>query len=319
MLLQMTDIVADLAPAGGATPYTVVDDGWRDGSATFPSMAGLAAAVRAKGARPGIWVRPLIAEARTDSRLLLDTARFGDRAPRAPEMAFDPTIPDAMEKIAGKFTQLAEWGFELIKHDYSTYDLLGKWGNEMGASPTNPGWHLHDRSRTNAEVIRDLYVAIRKALGEKIQILGCNTVGHLAAGLFEMQRTGDDTSGKDWERTRRMGVNTLAHRLCQHGTFFHLDADCVALTKDVPWPRTRQWLQVVAGSKTALFISPDPSIITAEQRSALREAVAQVCSGAGAAAPVDLLHGTTPEIWESASGRKRYSWSGDEGASPFPL
>ena len=56
---------------------------------------------------------------------------------------------------------------------------------------------------------------------------GCNTIGHLSVGLFDASRTGDDVSGREWERTRRMGVNTLAYRLPQHKTFFQLDADCV--------------------------------------------------------------------------------------------
>jgi hypothetical protein len=34
-------------------------------------------------------------------------------------------------------------------------------------------------------------------------------VGHLAAGLTHAQRTGDDTLGRAWDRTRRVGVNTL--------------------------------------------------------------------------------------------------------------
>jgi len=249
----------------------------------------------------------------------LSPRRFGERAERARDTAFDPTIPEAMEKVLDKVRQVAQWGFELIKHDYSTYDLLGRWGSEMGASPTHPGWKLHDRTRTNAEIIRRLYEEIRRASGESTQVLGCNTVGHLAAGLFDLQRTGDDTSGKAWERTRRMGVNTLAHRLCQHGTFFQLDADCVPFTRDVSWNMTRQWLDVVARSKTVLFISPDPSVVGSEQRSALKEAVELLISNAGAAEPASLFHGTTPEVWRFGSQEKQYSWSGDEGSSPFAL
>ncbi len=319
MLLAMTDIAMDLAPSHAPKPFTVVDDGWKDGSREFPSMAELASSIRNKGANPGIWIRPLIAGPDTPTNLLLSPGRFGDRSERAREIAFDPTNPEAMARVEEKVKQVAAWGFELIKHDYSTYDLLGRWGIEMGASPTFPGWHLHDRSRTNAEIIRALYESIRRTAGDRIRILGCNTVGHLCAGLFELQRTGDDTSGKEWERTRRMGVNTLAHRLCQHRTFFQLDADCVALTRDVPWSLTRQWLDVVARSKTALFISPDPSAIGAEQKNALREAFAVIASDGDQAEPASLFHGTTPEIWRSRNGEQEYAWSGAAGASPFPL
>ena len=319
MLLGMADLVAELAPAGGIRPYTVVDMGWKDGSAAFPSMADFAAQIKKKGVRPGIWIRPLEALNDADPKLLLPAKRFGHRTERYAELAFDPTIPEALALISQKMKYLADWGFELVKHDFSTYDLLGKWGFEMGAQPTTQGWHLNDQSRTNAEVVLDLYRTIRTTLGDRISILGCNTIGHLGTGIFELQRTGDDTSGKVWERTRRMGVNTLAYRLPQHGSFFHLDPDCVGITKAVPWEMNRQWLDVVARSKTTLFVSPEEGQVHAEQRAALREAFAIVTSDAAGAEPVDFFHDTTPEEWKTNRASKRYKWCGAEGAYPFTV
>lgn len=317
MLLRMTDLVAELAPAAGVRPYTVVDMGWKDGTANFHSMAAYAERVKKRGVRPGIWIRPLEAPEGTEVGLLLPDKRFGSRAERAKELAFDPTHPDALERVRQKFRQLAEWKFELVKHDFSSYDFLGQWGFEMGAQPTLPGWHPHDRSRTNAEILLDFYKELRGVLGEKIGILGCNTVGHLGAGIFELQRTGDDTSGRVWERTRRMGVNTLAYRLPQHGTFFGLDPDCVGITKEVPWAMNSQWLDVVAKSHTVLFISPEEGQVGAEQKEAIRRAFAEVTSNAKAAEPVDFLHDTTPERWKAAGKEKRYRWCGVDGALPF--
>ena len=237
-------------------------------------------------------------------------------------MAYDPTIPDALELAIARVRQVVDWGFELVKHDFSTYDLLGKWGSEMGAEPTSPGWSLHDRSLTNAEVIRNFYKAIRDAAGKQTLILGCNTIGHLGAGIFEMQRTGDDTSGEVWERTRRMGVNTLAFRLPQHRTFFVQDADCVGITNSIPWELNRQWLDLVARSGTALFISPSPDATGPEQRRAIAEAFTVAASGGTHVAPEDWLDSTTPERWKNpaTSGEgSRYRWCGSAGASPFPL
>src|SRR5206468_2079773 len=87
------------------------------------------------------------------------------------------------------------------------------------------GWSsASDPGRTTAEVIDGLYRTIRAAAGEML-VIGCNTVSHLSAGHFEMCRVGDDTSGTDWSRTRKMGVNTLAFRGPQHGAFYIADAD----------------------------------------------------------------------------------------------
>src|SRR5208282_5764260 len=182
----------------------------------------------------------------------------------------------ALHIVTEKVRAIRSWGYELLKHDFTTYDLLGQWGFEMGAQPTLPGWSFHDRSKTNAEIIFDLYQAIRAAAGEEMLILSCNVVGHLGAGIFDIQRTGDDTSGRVWERTRRMGVNTLAFRLPQHRAFFTIDADCVAVTKAVSWELTRQWLDVVARSGTALFISAATEATGEEQKTALAEAFAIV-------------------------------------------
>ena len=155
-------------------------------------------------------------------------------------------------------------------------------------------------------------------------ILGCNTIGHLGAGIFDMQRTGDDTSGKEWERTRRMGVNTLAFRLPQHGTFFTVDPDCVAITEAVDWQHTRQWLELVAGSRTALFVSVATEALGPEQRAALGRAFTLVQSSGPelqevpGLRPLDWRESTTPERWADGSGRaESFAWCEPEGAYPF--
>ena len=169
---------------------------------------------------------------------------------------------------------------------------------------TSPGWHFHDRSRTNAEIIRDLYQAIRSAAGETTTILGCNTVGHLAAGIFESQRIADDTSGHDWERTRRYGVNGLSHRIAQHRTFSHIDPDCVAITSDVGWRETSQWMDVVARSGTSLFFSPEPAAVTPEIKSAMKDAHAPCVTRRPRDIRVHPTRGTTPTEWQFSFPRR---------------
>ncbi len=323
-ILRDAALMRELAPPGEARPFTVIDDGYQDAT-RFPSMARLAEEIRRQEVAPGVWIRPLRAAAGTKPGMLLPAARWGgaevvpaqDAAP-----AYDPTVPEGMAAIAAVVREACGWGYDLIKHDFSTYELLGQWGSQMGASPTRGSWHMSDRTRTNAEVITALYGEIRRACGEERVLLGCNTVGHLAVGHFDAQRTGDDVSGRVWERTRRMGVNTLAFRLPQHGVFFRVDADCVPVTPDVPWRMTAQWMQAVAQSGSVLLVSPDPKAVGAEQRRAMREAFALCVSGSSggpASEPVDWMSTRTPREWREARETSRYEWLEEGGASPFSI
>jgi alpha-galactosidase len=101
---------------------------------------------------------------------------------------------------------------------------LDRAGIPLMAELTPDGWHFADRSQTTVEIVSQCYRAIREAVGDVI-IIGCNTVGHLGAGIFEVQRIGDDTSGRDWNRTRKMGVNAVGFRLPQHRAFFLADPE----------------------------------------------------------------------------------------------
>jgi alpha-galactosidase len=317
-ILRDTEFIVELSPAGGVRPFSVIDGGWSNGTTAWPDMGKLAADIKQRTARPGIWIRPLEAPQDAARGLLLPDLRFGEKKERARELAFDPTIPEAQERIRAKLREAAGWGYEMVKHDFSTYDLLGQWGFEMGPQPTLPAWSFNNRSWTNAEVIAELYALIRKAAGEHVLLDGCNTVGHLGQGIFDLQRTGDDTSGRQWERTRRMGVNTLAFRLPQHGTFYTLDADLVGITEAVPWEFNQQWLDVLARSGTATLVSAGPPARGRDQRAALRDAFQIAEAGGVAAVPVDWTEASAPERWQGgAEKERRYRWSGMLGASAF--
>ena len=202
------------------------------------------------------------------------------------------------------------------------FALTGRWGFEMGPHMTDAGWHFYDRGKTTAEIVLDLYRAIRRGAGDAV-LLGCNTIGHLAAGLVEAQRIGDDTSGQHWERTRRMGINTLAHRLPQNRTFFAIDPDCVGITPDIPWTLNRQWLDLIARSGAVLFVSADPNSTGPEQQTALREAFQIAASGQSTATPSDGLTSTTPIHWDfhsaKATTHRDYDWTSPDGADPYPI
>jgi len=313
-ILRDARLMVELSPPGHR-PFVVIDDGWQD-KTRFPDLGELAAQMRQSGARPGIWIRPLRAEEQVRATRL-SPKRFGDAA-TAEIAAYDPSVSDGMDAILRSVRDARAQGFEFIKHDFTTFEIFGQWGRDMGAQPGRRGWRFADATRTTAEIVLDLYRAIRSAAGSSCTILGCNTFGHLAAGIFETQRISDDTSGREWERTRRFGVNALAYRIPQHRTFFHADPDIVAVTRIIPWRLTSQWLDVVARSGTTLFIAPAPDAMTDEARNAVRAAFA-IAVGTPAGHPIAGSLSPTPEEWRftSPSVTRRYNWDVPGGADPF--
>ena len=310
----------ELAPADANRPFAVIDDGWQPdrgtdkagvgtwdrGNEKFPDLPGLAGEIRRAGARPGIWIRPLLAPADA-----ADTWRL----PRE-RTVLDPTVPEVRAKIGEDIGRLRRWGFELIKHDYSTFDLVGRWGFQMGADLTRDGWTFATGpTRTTAEVIDELYRTIRAAAGDTL-IIGCNTVSHLSAGRFEICRIGDDTSGREWPRTRKMGVNTLAFRGAQHGAFYTADADCVGVTNAIPWEYNRLWLDLLARSGTMLFVSLAPDALGAAQRRDLRAALATAARPQPLGEPLDWQQTAWPTRWRLMGEVQTYDWLGTDGAAP---
>ena len=125
---------------------------------------------------------------------------------------------------------------------------------------------------------------------------------------MHLQRVGDDTSGLEWRRTRKMGVNSLAFRIAQHGALFAVDADCVGLTEQIPWALNRQWLDLLARSGTPLFLSLQPESLGPEQKAALRQALERAARPAPVAEPLDWLGNTHPGRWRTEEGEVSYDW-----------
>lgn len=316
MFLTNVEFVTELSKENRNHPFAVMDDGWqwkgKNGDSpglwnrvnpsfsTTMTMPELAASVRRLGARPGLWFRPLLANADQPQSWRLQ---------RDPKI-LDPTVPQVRAFIRETVRRFHGWGYELIKHDFTTYDLCGRWGMDMKGSMTADGWTFADRSRTTAEVIRGLYEDIRSAAGNDTVILGCNTIGQISAGIFEMQRVGDDTSGNNWARTRKMGVNGLAFRAPQQGTFFAIDPDCVGQTsrESIPWDKNSQWLYLVAHSGTTLFISIPREIVNPAQERELCDALSAASQAQPLAEPLDWMKRRTPERWLLDNLEKTFSW-----------
>ena len=309
-ILRHTQRIVECAPKDGPKPYMVIDDGWQvcarctgpwyTGNQLFGDMGVLAKQIEEMGAIPGIWIRPLRTLEMIPQHWVLT---------RQGEFAFlmDPSVPEVLDKVTEDIVRIRNWGYKLIKHDFTTGEIFGLWGFEMSDDYVSQK-EFADKTKTTAEIVKNLYQTIRDAAGDDVAIIGCNTISHLSAGYFEIQRTGDDTSGKEWARTKKYGINTLAFRMPQHNAFYAADADCVGITRQLDWNINRRWLDVLAKSGTPLFISIGDDAFTDEVKADITAAFKLAVSCETVSRPVDWMENIIPEVWDSAFGRDTYEW-----------
>lgn len=317
-ILRDARLITSLAEGIENRPYCVIDDGWQKhscdgpwhvGNERFPDMARLAREIDEAGAVPGLWVRYL-----NDSHheTLGDEYRITSR----PDV-LDPSLPEVIEQVRRDTERFVQWGYRLIKHDFTVCDAFGVYGANCDIYLAKNGWSFHDRSRTTAEIVTDLYRAVYEAAGDETVIIGCNTISHLSAGLVHLSRTGNDTSGRYFERTRICGVNALAFRMMQNGIFYLCDADCASHTGVIDWKQNREWLRAVADSGTALFISADPDRMTDEIARDMKEALHRSACVPCEMIPVDWMENSAPEVYLVNGEEKRYNWYDCDGTRQF--
>ena len=322
LIKETTALMAELVTDTHNKPFSVIDAGWAQYSPYLPNDGGwaddfskpndkfkdmhlMAEDIVKLGMRPGLWTRPLCAKY-NDSKTLLAPKIPGRDDPKNPVL--DPTIPENIARVKYNMATYKQWGFEMVKHDFSTYDITGRWGSQMKDSITAPGWSFYDKSKTTAEIINHLYHSIRESAGD-MYIIGCNTMSHLSAGVFELNRIGDDTSGREWSRTRKMGVNTVGFRIVQNNTFYAVDGDCVGLTTDVAWDKNKQWMQLLAESGAPLFISAQPDAMKAEQKAFVKECFAKAAKVQPVGEPLDWLTNNLPSKWKLDNREVNFDWS----------
>ena len=310
-ILSDSKFVAEMTPGLSNRPYMVIDDGWQPhmtagpwdiGNERFPDMPRLVREMKETGVKPGVWIRALY-----------DKSSFakGHTLPDS-DHTLDPTDPAVLNYVKETVERLKDWGMMLVKHDYSSVDISGTWGCDNRLAFVGDNRKFRDDSMTTAEITKRLYKTIYDAAGDMI-VLGCNCVNHLCVGYVHLNRTGDDTSGVYWDRTRKMGVNALAFRLCQDERFFKVDADCVGLTANIPWSLNKQWLELLAKSGTPLFVSAQIRDVTDDMRDALKSAFALASIQKSDCEPLDWMYNSCPALWRFGNEIKRFAFDGEIG------
>ncbi|HEV2353313.1 MAG TPA: hypothetical protein VGR89_03675, partial [Puia sp.] len=76
----------------------------------------------------------------------------------------------------------------------------------------------------------------------------------------------------------------------------------------IPWSRNREWMELVAGAGTPLFISPEPAVVGAEQKAAIRAAYDLAARRLPAGEPLDWMTNPLPSRWRLNGEIKEFDW-----------
>lgn len=274
-VMTETDYLLQMCDGTKNKPYMILDDGWQQNrtygvgayiggpwlpNERFKDMSAVAQDIKNKGAKPGIWFRPLLT--------------LGDVPEEAKKERFDqggvildPTHPYTLERVYSDARNLYNWGYDLIKHDFTTFDIFG--GIPFSRADKIGSKHFFDKTITTAMAVKNVYMAVAKGANDA-EVIGCNTISHLTAGIHSIYRVGNDTSGRSFEWTRRNGVNSMM-RLPLNDLFYKVDPDCAAFTERVDSKLNLDFLQMCAITGVTTLASVTPGILSKEEMKRINE------------------------------------------------
>ncbi len=261
-------------------PYLVVDDGWQinrtsidppyiggpwdNSNSNFNGMDKLAKIIHDKGAKAGLWFRPLLTLGKCPKEAILESKEGG-------VLVLDPSHPYTLKRVYDDAKRISDWGYDLIKHDFTVWDACGSplAADKHGAFIFKIGRHFYDKTKTTATVMKNLYKTIQSAVGDK-DVIACNAFSHLAAGVHSIYRVGNDNSGYSFEWTRRDGINSVM-RLPLNNTFYNVDPDCAAFTEKTHARENLDFLRMCAVTGMTAFASVKPGILSKEELKEINE------------------------------------------------
>ncbi|MBR6502920.1 MAG: hypothetical protein IKT42_05700 [Clostridia bacterium] len=299
-------------------PFMMIDDGWQIAhvrgkynggpwhltSDNFGSMSETADKVHNFGCSAGIWVRPLLT-----LQHVPEEATF--KSPyQSNGITLDPSHEYSRQKIYDDIKMISGWGYDMIKHDFTFLDMFGMTRIDMYGLLMTDNWpqHFYDRSKTNAQIVKELYQTIQDAAGDTL-VMGCNTPNHLVAGIHAIQRSGGDTSGRHFEISRRYGLHSMM-RLPQNNAFFKTDPDCAVFTEKVSKELGFNYLEMAAITGSATFASVKPGILDVAEQSRLQEifAIADTIEYPDYATITDWTRTAAPSKFEYKGEKYDYNW-----------
>lgn len=319
-VLREATYLQELSHGTHHRPSLIIDDGWELNRTYFDNnffylggpfkycndrfgdMQEVACRIAEKGIRPGLWFRPLLTLGPLPQEAQLRVFGHG--------VVLDPSHPYTLERLESDSATFRQWGYEVIKHDFTLSDVLGEdyspASKRMGTMFADNKC-FYDKTKTTATIIKNMYKAIQRGAGDA-DVIGCNVVGHLSAGIHSIQRIGEDTSGRCGEWTIRNGVHSFM-RLPMNNTFFRADPDCAAFTEYVDPELNMDFLELCALTGVTTIASIVPYSLTDAQMTRINEIFHMADQNTHAYGIANYENTTIPELFTDGKNTRSFNWT----------
>lgn len=231
----------------------------------FPrGMKWMAARIRAKGLRPGLWAVPLgtgnPAVYRSNPDMFLHDAAGRPIADWSGYYMFDPAQPAARRHIHEQIRIMIEdWGYEFLKLD-GLSGRPGHYGEWLYAQPEVRSAF----SRPLADPFRKTMQLMRRAMGSRSYFHACAAYyAGAGAGIPDGARTGGDVfyagQAPSW-RSVRAAAEVLLESLFTNRYLWHADPDVLCLRRPLSVDEARAWASLFG--LTGVFLASSDKLAT---------------------------------------------------------
>ena len=208
----------------GVDAFTPRTDAYPNG------LASVAAAIRALGLVPALWLAPSNDGQMTRSLAEHPEWLLGEKKEWCGRYWLDPTHPGVLRDfIPAVFRNALDWGFAMFKWDAipTTLAVCDEFHDR-----------LHDAAISTEAAVRGMVQAARDAVGPDAYLLSCagdadREVG-FAMDLFSAARIGGDVFA--WEKFIESALHRLYHCYAWHNTALYADADNLVLREEFNTP-----------------------------------------------------------------------------------
>jgi hypothetical protein len=258
--------------------YVQIDDGWqgtghglgenRDWTTInkrFPGgMAGLAAYIKSRGLKPGIWLAPhgqsneAFAKANHGVFMLKPD---GSSASNTWEGQFliDPSTAESQQYLKDLFSTLSRWGYEYFKIDGQPI-VIREYRNKRSSMK-----YPNDDSD---KLYRETLESIRAAIGPNRYLLGCWVIPLEGVGLMNGSRIGADVL-PNWDGFKFALRATMEYYFL-HNIAWYTDPDVLVVRAPLPLEQARAWATLEGLTGQSLLTSDRLTDLSAERVELLR-------------------------------------------------